>query len=343
MRSMSEIPFALGYKMPAEWQKHHSTWISWPKNPLTFPAGVIEDVEDIFVKIIQTLSKGEKVNILVDDEKMEKKVLPMLNIRKNIFFYHIRTADVWTRDYGPVFVKNKSNIAAVKWIFNAWGDKWDDLKPDNTSGMKIAKSTGFRIFQPGIVLEGGSIDNNGFGTCLTTEQCLLNRNRNPHLNRTQIEKILRDYLGFTNIIWLKEGIVGDDTDGHIDDIARFVNKNTIVCAMERNKNDENYEILKTNFELLKKAKDQDGSEFDVIELPMPRKIEIPERRLPASYANFYIGNSAVLVPTFNDKNDEKAMSIIGEFFPDREIIGIQSEALIYGYGGIHCATQQQPI
>ncbi len=337
------VPFALGYRMPAEWEKHEATWLAWPKHPDTFPEGIIEHVEDSYVKMIEALAKGEKVNVLVDDERMEKRVLSMLSSSKNVFFHRMETADVWMRDYGPIFVKSNKGIAVIKWVFNAWGEKWDDLKPDNKSGMEVAKFTGSRIFEPNVILEGGSIDTNGLGTCLTTEQCLLNENRNPQLSREQIENFLRDYLGFTNIIWLKEGIEGDDTDGHVDDIARFVNKNTVVCAVEENKNDDNYGILKANLELLKNAKDQDGNKLEILELPMPRKIEIPERRLPASYANFYIGNAVVLVPMFNDKNDEKAASMIREFFPDREIVSIPSEALVYGYGGIHCVTQQQPV
>ena len=328
--------------MPAEWERHEATWLAWPKHPHTFPKGILEPVEACYVKMIEELTKGEKVNVLVDDDATEERVLSMLSSRKNVFFHQMKTADVWIRDYGPVFIKSKSNIAAAKWIFNAWGEKWDDLKPDNGSGMGVAKLSGCKIFEPGIILEGGSIDGNGLGTCLTTGQCLLNKNRNHQLSKGQIEGYLKDYLGFTNVIWLKEGILGDDTDGHVDDTARFVNKNTILCAVEKNVGDGNYEILKTNFELLKNAKDQDGNNLEVIELPMPRKIEIPERRLPASYANFYIGNAAVLVPTFNDKNDEKAMSIVAGFFPGREIVGIPSEALVYGYGGIHCVTQQQP-
>ena len=341
--SLLKTPYSLGYRMPAEWKRHEATWLAWPKHPDTFPKGILEDVEDVYVKMVGALAKGEKVNVLVDDDRTKKRVLSMLRDRKNVFFHNLRTADVWIRDYGPIFIKSKSNIAAVKWIFNAWGEKWDDLKPDNESGMEVAKLSDCKIFEPGIILEGGSIDCNGLGTCLTTKQCLLNKNRNHQLSKEHIESYLRDYLGFTNVTWLNEGIVGDDTDGHIDDIARFVNENTILCAVEQSAGDENYEILKTNFELLENAKDQDGNSFELMELPMPRKIEIPERRLPASYANFYIGNATVLVPTFKDKNDEKAMSIIAEFFPSREIVGIPSEALVYGYGGIHCVTQQQPL
>ncbi len=323
--------------MPAEWEKHDATWLAWPKDPDTFPKGIIGDVEAIYIKMIEALAKGEKVNVLVDDEGTKKRISSLLDAKRNIFFYYMKTADVWIRDYGPIFVKNKSDAAAIKWIFNAWGNKYDDLKKDNEVGMGIAKSTGLGIFQPNIVLEGGSIDTNGMGTCITTEQCLLNENRNPQLNRKEIENYLKEYLGFTNVIWLKEGIVGDDTDGHVDDIARFVNKNTIVCMVEENAKDKNYQVLKSNLELLKKSK-----ELNIVPIPMPRRIDADDRRLPASYANFYIGNSAVLVPTFNDKNDKEAISTIGKFFPHREVIGIDCESLVYGFGGIHCVAQQQP-
>lgn len=339
---MVDVPFSLGYRMPAEWERHEATWLSWPKDPETFPDGILQTVEESYAKIIGALAKGEKVNVLVEDKKMEENAKGMLGSTANVVFHRIKSIDVWMRDYGPIFVKDSKGIAATKWIFNSWGDKYESLKEDNVTGMEIANISGYKIFETGIVLEGGSIDANGLGTCLTTEQCLLNKNRNPKLTKKQIEKHLKDYLGFTNAIWLKEGIAGDDTDGHVDDIARFVNKNTVLCAVEKNPKDENCEILQTNLEILKNASDQDDKGFVIVELPMPRKIEIPERRLPASYANFYIGNSAVLVPTFDDRNDEKAVNIIGEFFPDRDIFGIPSKDLVYGYGGIHCITQQQP-
>ena len=339
---MVEVPFNLGYKMPAEWERHDATWLSWPKDPETFPDGILQSVEESYANMVMALAKGEKVNVLVDDKKMEEAVKSMLGSAMNVIFHRIKSVDVWIRDYGPIFVKNSKGMVATKWIFNSWGSKYESLKEDNVTGMKVAGVSEYKIFETGVVLEGGSIDANGLGTCLTTEQCLLNENRNSKLTKKQIEKKLKDYLGFTNVIWLKEGIVGDDTGGHVDDIARFVNKNTILCAIEKNPKDENYEILQTNLEILKDAGDQDDKGFVIVELPMPRKIEIPERRLPASYANFYIGNSAVLVPTFDDKNDKKAMGTIGEFFPDRDIIGISSKDLVYGYGGIHCVTQQQP-
>ena len=339
---MAEKPKNLGYRMPAEWEKHEATWLAWPKDPDTFPKGIIELVEEAYIKIISALAKGEKVNILVDNRETKGRILSMLPSKENVFIHHIKSADVWVRDYGPIFIRKNNEIAATKWVFNSWGSKYKELLMDNETGMQIAELTKKKIFEPGIVLEGGSIETNGLGTCITTEQCLLNKNRNPKLSKEEIENYLEGYLGFKNIIWLKGGIEGDDTDGHVDDIARFVNKNTVVCMVEENQNDENYKNLEENFDILKQAHDQDGKKINVILIQMPRKIEIPERRLAASYANFYIGNAAVLVPAFNDKNDEKAISIIGRFFPGKEVIGIDCKGLVYGYGGIHCITQQQP-
>lgn len=329
------IPFNLGYRMPAEWEKHEATWLSWPKDPDTFPKGIIEQVEQIYATMILALAQGERVNVLVDDKRMEKRVSSLLGNTTNVKFHRIKSVDVWMRDYGPIFVTNK-DVAITKWIFNAWGNKYDDLLPDNDAGMQIAKSIGMNIFEPGIVLEGGSIDTNGQGVCITTEQCLLNKNRNPQLSKEQIECYMRDYLGFTDVIWLKEGVAGDDTDGHVDDIARFISEDTIVCMVEENPEDGNYDALKKNFELLKNTK------FNIIPIQMPRRIDCPDRRLPASYANFYIGNAVVLVPIFNDKNDNKVIAVLEKAFPDKKIVGMNCEALVYGFGGIHCVTQQQP-
>ena len=338
----SKTPKELGYKMPAEWEKHEATWLVWPKDPDTFPKGIIEPVEKAYTRIISSLAKGEKINLLVDDKETEDEVLSMLSNRKNVFFHHIRSADVWVRDYGPIFIKKNNEVVATKWTFNSWGNKYKELLMDNETGMKIAESAKSKIFEPGMVLECGSIETNGLGTCITTEQCLLNKNRNPKLSKDEIENYLESYLGFDNIIWLKNGIEGDDTDGHVDDIARFVNENTVVCMVEKNLDDDNYKNLKENFRILKESYDQGGKKINVIPISMPRKMEISGRRLAASYANFYIGNASILVPTFNDKNDEKAISIIGKFFPGKEIIGIDCKDLVYGYGGIHCITQQQP-
>jgi len=328
--------------MPAEWDRHDATWISWPKDPLTFPPEILGAVEGIYVKMARTLARGERVEILVDDEPMERRVYEMVGYSPNIVYHRIKTADVWMRDYGPIFVRGQGGMSAVKWRFNAWGDKYDELKADDFSGLEVARTVGCPILEPGLVLEGGSIDTNGRGTCLTTEQCLLNKNRNPSLTKGQIEEALRSYLGFSNLVWLKEGIVGDDTDGHIDDIARFVDERTVVCMVEHDPADENFHSLQNNLALLGEARDVEGRPLRVMPIEMPKKKVGGEERLPASYANFYIGNSAVLLPTFDDVKDGAAISTLKSAFPGREVVGINCEALVYGFGGIHCVTQQQP-
>jgi agmatine deiminase len=260
----------------------------------------------------------------------------------------VNTVDTWIRDYGPIFVRDGKKKAFTKWIFNAWGGKYADLARDNGVVDKLSALKKVRRINTGVILEGGSIDMNGRGTCLTSEQCLLNPNRNPHLSRRAIEALLGKYLGVTNTIWLREGIEGDDTDGHIDDITRFVNPTTVLTAMESNKLDKNHWILKDNFEVLKRSKDQNGRKLNVVELPMPGRLgparpDTPHhKRLPASYANFYIGNAAVLVPVYSHRNDAKALRIVKRFFPGRKVIGIECSDLVYGLGSIHCVTQQEP-
>ena len=345
-------PKEIGYFMPAEWEKHEATWLSWPKNRLTFPDSILPAVEEAYCGIVSGLQPGEKVKILVDSETEEQRVRKILHkngvSEGNVLFHRIKSCDAWMRDYGPTFLLNRKGKAraAVRWIFNAWGEKYDDLLEDNKTGDVIAEAVAgsMPVFHPGIVMEGGSVDANGNGTLLTTEQCLLNKNRNPKLAKAQIEAYLRDYLGASNVIWLKEGIAGDDTDGHIDDFARFVSKNTVVCAREKDKGDENCAPLETAWKTLSSSIDQDGKPLNVVELPMPSPIIDPEenRRLPASYANFYIGNAAVLLPVFGDKNDDDAAGILQECFPGRKIVPIPSRELVYGYGGVHCITQQEP-
>ncbi len=328
------------FKMPAEWELHEGTWISWPKDERTFPGKILEEVREGCLKMILALQEGEKVFLLVNNEQQENDVRKRLKTAKvpehNIVFHRIKTVDVWTRDYVPIFVKGNNEVRAVKWVFNAWGNKYDDLKYDDKAGEEIAIATRRKVVKPGIVLEGGSIDVNGAGTLITTEQCLLNKNRNPHLNKGQIEQYMKDHLGIEKIIWLKEGVEGDDTDGHVDDIVRFVNEKTILCAYEDDEKDGNYRALKEHYELLQ------TTGFNIVKLPMPRRIEMDDRRLPASYANFYIGNSAVLLPVFNDENDKVAIKLMKKYFPGRKIVPINSTYLVYGYGGVHCSTMQQP-
>ncbi|MGA2198344.1 MAG: agmatine deiminase family protein [Nitrososphaerales archaeon] len=329
--------------MPAEWERHQATWLAWPKDPLTFPEAIVGKVEETYRSMVVALASGERVDLLVDDDAMERRVSAFIGDNRNVRFHRIRTADVWMRDYGPIFVrKGEGGLAATKWRFNAWGNKYDELLADNYAGMEVARAADVEILEPGLVLEGGSIDTNGRGTCLTTRQCLLNANRNPQFTKEEIEGFLKRYLGFRNFVWLRDGIVGDDTDGHIDDIARFVSAGKVVCMVEDDPEDENYRALKQNLELLKSGKDEEGRDLEVIPVSMPRKRVGGDERLPASYANFYIGNSVVLVPTFEDANDGQALKKIADAFPGRRVLGINCESLVYGFGGIHCVTQQQP-
>ena len=350
MRLPGRTPREQGYRMPAEWAEHEATWLSWPKNPLTFPEEILANVEAIYCELIFALSEGEGVRVLVEDEKMSGRVAGLLEdsgaSMRNVELLEIKSADVWIRDYGPTFLvgRNGAGRAAVKWRFNAWGEKYDDLMYDDKTGEDVVARSGGRVFRPGIVLEGGSIDVNGEGTVLTTEQCLLNKNRNPLLSREQIEGYLRDYVDAPNVIWLTSGIEGDDTDGHVDDFARFVSPNRVVCAHSTSKLTENRAVLDVNLKLLSKATDQDGRALQISKLPMPRPLWLEEeqRWLPASYANFYIGNRAVLLPVFRDRNDKKAIEIISEALPERRIVPVYAADLVYGYGGIHCITQQEP-
>ncbi len=333
-------------RMPAEWEPHEATWLSWPKDPLTFPPAVLPKVEDIYVEMMLALAKGESVHLLVDDEDTEERVLEKLEAggsARNISIHLIKTVDVWMRDYGPIFVKDSGRLRMTKWVFNAWGGKYDELMKDNSVAPQISPIVGLEPILPGMILEGGSIDVNGKGALLTTEQCLLNRNRNRSMSRARIEGKLHDFLGARHVIWLKEGIAGDDTDGHIDDIARFVDERTVLCAYEEDESDSNHRILKRNLDDLRAAKDQDGEPLTVETLPMPGVVRSPAGRLPASYANFYIGNSAVLLPVFRHKNDGKAIDTLAAHFPGRTIVPIYCEPLVWGLGAIHCVTQQQPI
>ncbi len=343
-----------GFRMPAEWELHEGTWLSWPKDPVTFPGQSLEAVEGVFIKAVRSLQNGEKVFVLVDGEGMENRVRERLRSSglslTRVFFHRIKSVDVWIRDYGPTFVKDRrtNELAAIKWRFNAWGGKYRALLPDDDAGLRVARRSKARVFKPGIVMEGGAIESNGEGTVLTTEQCLLNKNRNPGLTKRQIEDHLRYCLGAHTVIWLKDGIEGDDTDGHVDDIARFVGRDKVLCAFESDRKDgHNHEALRRNYSLLKKAKTSKGERLEVIRLPMPDPVIFPKRpfagpRLPLSYANFYIGNSCVIVPVFGCRKDDAALPIIEEAFPGREIVPVYSVPFAYGAGAIHCATQQQP-
>ena len=345
-----ETPVTLGFHMPAEWRPHVATWLTWPKDPETWPDRV-SHVEEIYIEMMAALTPHETVNLLVDDEATEYAVRrrSAFPSSDNIRFHHIPTVDSWIRDYGPNFLVDRRGGAAFNdWIFNAWGNKYETLKHDDRVPLFLEPQLGMRRFVPGIVLEGGAIDVNGAGCVLTTEQCLLNPNRNPHLSRTEIEDYLKSYLGVSKVLWLGEGIVGDDTDGHIDDIARFVAPNTIVCALEDDPEDPNYELLNDNLARLKSMTNANGVGFEIVTLPMPGVVGGTSTdtrnldRLPASYANFYIANQVVLAPVFGHENDQRAVETLQRVFTDRRVVPINCEPLVWGMGTIHCVTQQQP-
>lgn len=348
--SKTMTPASLGFRMPAEWHPHHSTWLTWPKDPETWPDRVPQ-VEEIYLEMIRALTPHEIVNLLVDDEQTEHAIRERITktTAAQIRFRHIQTVDSWIRDYGPNFLVGPNNAGAFNdWIFNAWGNKYEELKKDNTVPQRLEPLLELKRFSPGIVMEGGSIEVNGAGCVLTTEQCLLNTNRNPHLSREEIEQYLKDFLGVTKVLWLSEGIVGDDTDGHIDDIARFVTPNTIVTAIEDDPEDANHEILQDNLARLRSMTDAAGNPFEIVTLPMPGVVGGTSTgtrdldRLPASYANFYIANNVVLAPVFGHENDLRAVETLQNVFPTRRVVPINCEPLVWGMGTIHCVTQQQP-
>lgn len=347
----NQNPKALGLTMPAEWHSHSSVWLAWPYDETTFPKRVAK-VENLYCQIIKALGSSETVELLVLNQPMKTKAETLLKEAgadlSNITFHITDYADVWVRDYGPIFVSSPATkeLAWVKWAYNAYGKADDpyfsDLLKDNQVFLNLRGTIDKRMFEPGIILEGGAVEVNGEGTLLTTEQCLLNPNRNPYLTKNDLEKYLIDYLGVKKVIWLKEGLVNDHTDGHIDELARFVNKNTIVCAYEDNPQDANFPILDANYKQLQKASDQNGQPFTLVKLPMPHMAYENGEKAPVSYANFYIGNKVVLAATFRDPNDENALRILQSHFPDKKVLPIDCSDIIYGGGAIHCMTQQQP-
>jgi agmatine deiminase len=340
-----DTPKEHGYHMPAEWEPHQATWLAWPYDRVTFPKRV-KKVEQLYLQIITELSRNETVNLAVRNADVQAKVAAFLKeggVRlRRVHFEVWDYADVWFRDYGPTFVVNPRDgkLALVQWRFNAWGNKYKELLKDGHVPYFISERFGLTLFRPGIVVEGGAIDVNGAGAVLTTEQCLLNENRNPVFSKKDAERYLDEYLGATRVIWLKRGIEGDDTDGHIDNLARFVNPTTVVCAFENDAQDANHEPLRQNCEVLR------STGYDVVRLPMPPAkydtIRGTRRRLSSSYMNFYIANGLVLVPTFQAASDDLALKTLGEVFADRTVVGIDCSDLIYGAGTLHCISQQQP-
>jgi agmatine deiminase len=353
----TETTQELGYIMPAEWERHEATWLAWPHNPEDWP-GKFLAIPWVYAEIVRLLSARETVHILVDDAKAQQRATSILERAganlDQVSFHVWPTNRVWMRDSGPIFVRNlQGKVAITNWHFNAWA-KYPDWPLDDQVPGRVTELLGLPSWQPTIelengakhrlVLEGGSIDTNGEGILLTTEECLLSevQQRNPGVSRVKLEQVFHDYLGMEQVIWLDRGVAGDDTHGHVDDITRFVAPTTIVTAVEPNTSDPNHEPLEENLVRLKAARTLDGRQFTLVELPLPRPVVFRGQRLPASYANFYIANGLVLVPTFNDPNDRVALTILADLFPGREVIGIHAVDLVWGLGTLHCMTQQQP-
>lgn len=344
-------PKQLGYYFPAEFGPHVATWLSWPHKEASWP-GKIDTIYPYYSQFIKELTLGEKVCINIKDAAMQAFATGHLlaagvNMDRVQFFIH-PTDDAWCRDHGPAFLVNPHATGStppkviVDWNYNAWGNKYPPFAQDDVIPTLIGKALDLPVYYPGIIMEGGSVDFNGRGTLITSTCCLLNPNRNPHLNREQIERYLTDYYGVEQVLWVKEGIVGDDTDGHIDDTIRFVNEDTVITVVEEDKQDENYDLLQENLSDLKKMRLLNGKQLNIVELPMPEMVIFEDQRLPASYANFYIANDSVIVPTFRCERDEKALRIIQDCFPDRRVVGIDSTEIIWGLGSFHCLSQQEP-
>ena len=341
-------PREQGYFFPAEFAPHVATWLSWPHKEASWP-GKIHTIFPSYAKFIKELVKGEEVKINVANKAMQEFAIQILekeqvDLSRVHFFMH-PTNDAWCRDHGPAFLINPTATqpkAIVDWGYNAWGDKYPPYDLDDVIPTLIANHYNYPVFHPGIVMEGGSVEFNGKGTVLTSTACLLNPNRNPHLNQQQIEHYLCAYYGVEQVLWVDEGIVGDDTDGHIDDTVRFVNEDTVLTVVETNRADENYSLLQHNLQQLKSMRLLNGKQLNIVEIPMPEPLFYEGQRLPCSYANFYIANNAVIVPVFNTKNDERALQLIEECFPGRKVVGIDSTDIIWGLGSFHCLSQQEP-
>jgi agmatine deiminase len=345
---LNQLPKDLGYYFPAEFAKQTAMWLSWPHKEASWP-GKIETIYPVYAQFIKLVSEGQTVNINVADEAMKSKAIAYVQAAgakmSNVNFFLHPTNDAWCRDHGPAFLINPlatHKKIIVDWGYNAWGGKYPPFDLDDVIPTRIAGHYNIPVYHPGIVMEGGSVEFNGKGTLLTTTSCLLNENRNPHLSQKQIEEYLVNYYGVSNILWLGDGIVGDDTDGHIDDITRFVNEDTVVTVIEEDKKDENYKPLQENLKVLNSLRLENGKQINIVELPMPSAVVYDGMRLPASYANFYISNDYVVVPTFRDKNDDRALNILQQCFKGRKVVGLDSIDIIWGLGSFHCLSQQEP-
>lgn len=339
----------MGYRLPAEWEPHQAVWFSWPHNRDSWP-GKFEAVEPVMAQAVAAIQPSETVRINVLDAAHEAQVRALLAPYQvstdNLVFHHFPTNDAWCRDHGAIFIVRQQDgcreLAATHWGYNAWGGKYPPYDYDQDIPRRMAEALGVPRFECGMVLEGGSIEVNGAGVLMTTEQCLLNPNRNPQLSRAEIERRLRDFLGVHTVLWLGEGIVGDDTDGHIDDLTRFVAEDTVITVVEEDPADANYALLQDNLRRLQTMQLPDGRPLRILTLPLPEPVIYDGQRLPASYANFYIGNTVVLAPTFNCARDARALAALQQCFPRRRVVGIDCTDLVWGLGAFHCLSQQVP-
>jgi agmatine deiminase len=345
-------PHSLGFRMPAEWEPHVATWLGWPHELTDWP-GKFAPIPWAFAEIVRHLSRVERVYLLIESDAAEKRVKAILRKAgaqlESVDFLRVPTDRGWMRDSGPICVKNgRGEVAYNNFVFNGWA-KYPNHKKDaavvEKANRRLKRTLFFPLRNGGrVVLEGGSIDVNGKGTLLTTEECLQSKvqERNPGFAKSDYEEVFREYLGITKVLWLGNGIAGDDTHGHVDDLTRFVNPTTVVTIVEEDQGDANYAPLQDNLSRLKSMTDQDGNPLRVEALPMPKPVYFDGQRLPASYANFYIANKLVIVPTFNDANDRVALNVLAKLFPDREVVGIHCRDLVLGLGTLHCMTQQEP-
>jgi agmatine deiminase len=351
-RVLAGTPAEHGYSFPPEWTPHEATWISWPRpEGISFPGFYHRSILDV-VRVIRTIAQFEPVHVNVPNANYARIVRDTLRAGgvplRRVTLHEIRTNECWTRDHGPAFVqrsrRGRVETAVVDWGFNAWGGKYPPWDADDAVPTAVAGELSLPVFQADIVMEGGGVDFNGEGTILTTTSCLLNRNRNPQCSKNEIEGLLKAYYGQRHVVWLGDGIEGDDTDGHVDDLARFIDARTIVTAVESDPADENHRVLVDNRRRLARARDADGRPFTIVELPMPRPVVREGMRLPATYVNFYFVNGALLVPTFGDRvRDAEALRVLRSVVRGRRVVGVDCRALIWGLGAIHCLTQQQPL
>lgn len=341
-------PAELGYAFPPEWEPHAATWTSWPFDDQLWE-GHLEGTREDMAGLVATVARFEPVFLNVRDAETERDARARLEARgaplENVTFNRLPLNDVWFRDNGPLFVRDRAGrVALTDWEFNAWGGKYAPWDLDDLAPRGVAERLGMRRFEAPLVMEGGALEINGRGVCLTTRSCLLSQHRNPEATEEEIERALRDYLGVRYVVWLEEGLEGDHTDGHIDTIARFVNDDTIVCVVEEDEDDPNHTTMELNRERLETLRDHEGEPYRVVPLPLPRRrMELGGARLALTYANFYIGNGFVVVPVYQDENDERALEILRPLFPDREVIPSNATSLITGGGAFHCVTQQQPV